>query len=57
MEAIRNATGHKLQREKAYVLQLLSLPHMQVSGGGRDEGRYGSLVNGWVGGVKKGLLL
>lgn len=30
MEAIRNATGHKLQREKAYVLQLLSLPHMQV---------------------------
>lgn len=34
MEAIRNATGHKLQREKAYVLQLLSLPHMQVSGGG-----------------------
>lgn len=30
IESIRNSTGHKLQREKAYVLQLLSLPHMQA---------------------------
>lgn len=38
MEALRIATGHKLQREKAYVLQLLSLPHMQVGVGWLVEG-------------------
>lgn len=37
VDAIHMATGHKLQREKAQLLQLLSLPHLQVGGGHRKS--------------------
>lgn len=32
IDAISSSTGHKYMREKAELIQLLSLPHLQVSG-------------------------